>query len=598
MFRPWSIWLWFAFCLAVVLAAMGWASRAVLRLEEARRLAQYSAALEENVRLALWRMDTAVAPLLAEESARPHSAYQPFYEPRPAVAADHSPKPGRLLAPSPLLREPPEHVLLYFQFEQHGRLTSPRAPRGEWRAVAVPKFLSEEEAARVEQRLADLQRQLDRDRLLASLPEQPALPSEWVLAPLVPGDEQQAALRQRRADLERQGRGAVEFGSRAQAVMNVAALSQQQLGDALPDAVATDVGGAPMTPLWLDGQLLLARRMTANGSHVVQGCLLDWPAIRDSLLESVADLLPGAELVAVDATGDGIESRRLAALPVRVVPGRLPAADEGSPSALRLSLIVAWSCMLLAAAAVAALLHGVMQLSERRAAFVSAVTHELRTPLTTFQMYAEMLADGMVTEESQRTEYLATLRREASRLIHLVENVLSYARLERGRAGHRTECLTAAELLGRVAPRLADRARQAAMELETDLSGPAAAATLRTDAGAVEQILFNLVDNACKYAPAAEDRRIHLAAALVGGRLELSVRDHGPGVAPGAARRIFRPFAKSARNAAESAPGVGLGLALSRRLARQLGGDLRSDTNWSQGAGFLLTLPAETAILK
>ena len=96
-------------------------------------------------------------------------------------------------------------------------------------------------------------------------------------------------------------------------------------------------------------------------------------------------------------------------------------------SPIFLSLGIAWACVLLAATAVAGLLAGVMRLSARRASFVSAVTHELRTPLTTFQMYAEMLADGMVPEESKQKEYLATLRAEAGRLIHLVENVLAYA---------------------------------------------------------------------------------------------------------------------------------------------------------------------------
>ncbi len=592
MFRPFPIWLLFALCLAVVLAAMGWVSRAVLRLEEERRVAQHSAALEENVRLALWRMDTAAAPLLAEESARPHFAYRPFYEPR-RVAADAAPLPGRLLAPSPLLRDAPEHVLVYFQFDGQGTLTSPQAPGDQWRELAVPKFLSDEAVARAEERLAHFERRLDRDRLLALLPEQPALPAEWVLAPLVPDDDQQAALRQRRAEAGARGRGAVEFDQRAQAVANVAALSQNQFAGEVPDAAPTDVGGGPMTPLWLGGQLLLARRMHAAGSQVVQGCVLDWPAIRASLLESVADLLPGAELKPVDRTDDGAESRRLAALPVRLIPGPLAADEAGTLSALQLSLLVAWSCVLLAAAAVAGLLWGVLRLSERRAAFVSAVTHELRTPLTTFNLYAEMLADGMVTEESQRAEYLATLRREARRLIHLVENVLSYARLERGRPDQRTERLTAGELLDRVAPRLADRAHQAGMKLEVDHSADVSQASVCTNPSAVEQILFNLIDNACKYARTTDDRRIHLAAAFNGKRVEWSIRDHGPGIAPAAARRLFRPFSKSAHEAAESAPGVGLGLALSRRLARQLGGELRYEPNRHGGARFVLSLPAE-----
>jgi signal transduction histidine kinase len=348
----------------------------------------------------------------------------------------------------------------------------------------------------------------------------------------------------------------------------------------------------------------------------VQGAWLDWPALRGGLLASVRDLVPQADLAPVresagpqvrrparsslpdrygsseEPAGDG--SRLLAALPLRLVPGEVPMQSDGGWSPLRIILAVAWAAVLVAGAAVAALLWGTVALSERRAAFVSAVTHELRTPLTTFRMYSEMLAADMVPDEAKRRRYLETLRIEADRLVHLVENVLAYARLERGRAQGRAEVIAMDELVHRVSDRLAERARQAGMELvveprsilaatqgvacpaESDGAPPAppAAVLVRADPSAVEQILFNLVDNACKYAATASDRRIHLAAGTAGGRAVLKVCDHGPGISPADARRLFRPFSKSARDAANSAPGVGLGLALSRRLAREMGGDL------------------------
>ena len=126
-------------------------------------------------------------------------------------------------------------------------------------------------------------------------------------------------------------------------------------------------------------------------------------------------------------------------------------------------------------------------------------------------------------------------------------------------------------------------------------------ATVRADASAVEQVLFNLVDNACKYAVTAADKRIHLEVRASGtlkngsltrsGGILISVRDHGPGIASADARRLFRPFSKSAHEAARSAPGVGLGLALSRRIARDLGGNLRIDRSVRDGACFVLSLP-------
>jgi len=105
----------------------------------------------------------------------------------------------------------------------------------------------------------------------------------------------------------------------------------------------------------------------------------------------------------------------------------------------------------------------------------------------------------------------------------------------------------------------------------------------------VVAVLFKKVDNACKYAQGAQDRRIHLEAQL-GPRLNILVRDHGPGIPTAERRQLFAPFSKSAQRAALSAPGVGLGLALSRRLARAMGGELsyRGD---SSGAIFVVELP-------
>jgi signal transduction histidine kinase len=108
---------------------------------------------------------------------------------------------------------------------------------------------------------------------------------------------------------------------------------------------------------------------------------------------------------------------------------------------------------------------------------------------------------------------------------------------------------------------------------------------------AVEQILFNLVDNACKYAAEATDKTVQLRVDALHDSVAFQVADHGPGIAPDQQRRLFRPFSKSAQQAAHSAPGVGLGLALSRRLARRMGGDLRYEPTDTHGACFVLTLP-------
>jgi signal transduction histidine kinase len=614
MKRPWPIWIGFVFCLAVVLAAMGWISLAALRLDraaaEARRQeaeAHRQTAWEENIRLALWRMDWTLAPFVAQESARPYFVYSPFLPVNRAYSNMFNERSqGERLIPSPLLREVSPNILVHFQFEPDGRLTSPQLPIGANLDLAVPKHTSAAAVGKTEAQLARVAALVDRQRLLSMLPQRTPEPIAMVVSPLAQSAEQRwAQQQQRQLDLDNFGRGAVEFNARSQAVQtNTSVMVQNQAANSLNDLSLppTDVAGVLMTPLWIDGELILARRVSAGGREYLQGCLLDWPAIKTSLLETVDDLLPDADLEPVRKVPAQGEARMLAALPVRLIPGEMIAGPplegirgEGFLSPILLSLGAAWSCVLLAACAVAALLLGVVRLSERRAAFVTAVTHELRTPLTTFQMYAEMLAEGMVPDAAQQKDYLNTLRAESVRLTHLVENVLCYARLERGRTQRvpdgRLEQLTLAQLVGQIKDRLAGRAEHAGMQLVVETEDGAGEAHVRTNVSAAEQILFNLVDNACKYAAAADDKRIQLSLQADTGTARLQLRDHGPGVSPAARRRMFRPFSKSAHEAAHTAPGVGLGLALSRRLARDMGGELRLDENVTDGACFVLTLP-------
>src|SRR5262249_51781392 len=107
----------------------------------------------------------------------------------------------------------------------------------------------------------------------------------------------------------------------------------------------------------------------------------------------------------------------------------------------------------------------------------------------------------------------------------------------------------------------------------------------------VEQILFNLIDNACKYANQAADKRVHVTVSCQSQRVMIMVRDHGPGICATGRRKLFQPFSKSVHEAASTAPGVGLGLALSRRLAAELGGRLELCSANDEGAAFVLTLP-------
>ncbi|MEX0938626.1 MAG: HAMP domain-containing sensor histidine kinase [Pirellulales bacterium] len=600
MMRPWRVWLCFGLSLAVALPALAWLTATTLELERAELSARSQSQREELIRLALWRMDTKLTPLIAREAARPVMAYTSFY----SVSTPPGSQTAASAVPSPLLRQPSEFVLLHFEVRAGGRWTSPQRPDPQLNELAVSNGTTLANIRLSDARIGQLQSRISYQQIVEHLPEQSEPPAPVAPPPeALAGDLPLEPFTYPAKGASRPTKGgakamAADLVRRQENVKSntIRELTQQQIpfqtlqSPASPD-LALDAGVS--RPVWLgDDHLILARRVTVDGEPLVQGCWLDWEKLQASLKSDVADLLPEVRLTPVRGGGGEQPAHLLATLPVRLEVPALQLADvRWTP--LRLSLAIAWICLLFAAVAIGVLLGGVVSLSQRREAFVSAVTHELRTPLTTFRIYAEMLDEDMVDSDSQKKQYLHTLHLEANRLSHLVENVLAYARLERGRHSGQQERLSVDELLRRIVPRLWERAKQADMQLVVKEVSEGGAAVVWTDPTAVEQILFNLVDNACKYAPRTADRRVHLSAEASGRHVEIRVRDHGPGISPRDARSLFRPFSKSAQQAAVSAPGVGLGLALCRRLARQIGGDLRLEINDQPGACFCLVLPRQ-----
>ena len=138
---------------------------------------------------------------------------------------------------------------------------------------------------------------------------------------------------------------------------------------------------------------------------------------------------------------------------------------------------------------------GTFRLEQRRGDFVSAVTHELRTPLTSFSLYTEMLEDGMVPEQ-KKPEYYANMQRECRRLEHLIENVLSYSRLQRNAIRRARDTLTCQELFEPIAEKIERRLREADISFSFALAQPIRILPIHTDAVSVEQIMDNLTSNA------------------------------------------------------------------------------------------------------
>ena len=594
MRRRWQTWLIFSLCLLGVFGTMAWVSKTALDLDRQRCEATLQAQLEENVRLSLWRMDSAVSTLLARESARSPLEYRSFY---PAGKSYGDPvssaPPPKVMLASPLMTERPRHVLLYFELTQDGEFVSPNCPTGRWRKVAETSVMSTTGIEESQKLLNEISRVVDRPAVLQKLKGYTI--TESLQRQESPGSS---------AVAQDDGRKQKEWQLKFVAQQNIRSESEWRMRGqtnrpvdnlrTLPQEQVLAMWGASdgqMRAIWVKGELLLARKVLVDKKLLVQCCWLEWPGVRMDLLRLIKDLLPNASLGPSAEVPTAKAERLLASLPVRLHPGGIQPEKMFTPSPVLLTLVVAWGCFLLAAAAVALVLRGAVGLSDKRGAFVSAVSHELRTPLTTFHMYSEMLENDMITDVDKRKLYLRTLRTEAERLGHMVENVLAYSRLESGHGRRNIEKTTVGELVDRTEETLAGRSRQAGMELVVDLDESDREIRLLADPITVQQILFNLVDNACKYGANAEDREISLKAGRTKGQVFISICDHGPGIPPKETRRLFEPFTKSAKDAANSAPGVGLGLALCRRLAREMKGDLVLNQDAPGTTRFILKLP-------
>jgi len=211
--------------------------------------------------------------------------------------------------------------------------------------------------------------------------------------------------------------------------------------------------------------------------------------------------------------------------------------------------------------------------AERRNNFVAAVSHELKTPLTAIRMYGEMLRDGLVESEEKRKEYHHTITEESERLSRLIDNVLEFSRLEKGARSFELRIGALGPVLEEVVEKLRPHVQATGFELQLEIESDLP--SVRFDRDALLQVLFNLVDNALKYARASVDKRIVLEAQLADGGVELAVRDFGPGVDKRHLSRVFEPFYRGEDELTRTTKGTGIGLALVKELTDHMGAAAR-----------------------
>lgn len=226
------------------------------------------------------------------------------------------------------------------------------------------------------------------------------------------------------------------------------------------------------------------------------------------------------------------------------------------------------------------------KLSNLKSDFVANVSHELKTPLSLVRMFGELLQSGRVENDEKRAQYLDIIVSESERLAALIENVLDFAKVERGKAAYDFTRANVGQVVQRAVEACRVRAQREGVELVLDVDPDVDDALL--DQRAVEIAVINLVDNALKYAP--ESERVTVRARRVEGQLRVEVTDAGPGIPAEDRKRIWERFVRAQTAQDGRVRGSGIGLALVKHIAEAHGGRAWVEPAEPKGSRFVLAL--------
>lgn len=227
------------------------------------------------------------------------------------------------------------------------------------------------------------------------------------------------------------------------------------------------------------------------------------------------------------------------------------------------------------------------QLSQIRNSFVASVSHELRTPLASIAMFGELLRRGRIKATDKVVEYGRRIEHESARLGHLIDNVLSFGRIESDGVLYHPEMAAMEDVVDVALTAVDTRRGQGGFTItvaapETRLPG------VWIDASAMTQVFVNLLDNAMKYS--GDCRRVRVELCRRGGDVAVAVVDGGIGIAPDDQDRIFDEFYRVTAGTAGVA-GTGLGLAIVRHVVEAQGGRIEVESRLGHGATFTVLLP-------
>jgi two-component system phosphate regulon sensor histidine kinase PhoR len=233
----------------------------------------------------------------------------------------------------------------------------------------------------------------------------------------------------------------------------------------------------------------------------------------------------------------------------------------------------------------------VKQLENTRQEFVANVSHELRTPLSLIKGFVETLLEGAKDDPDLAARFLKTIEKHTDRLTYLIEDLLTISRLESGQIVMNLHPVDLRAEVQHVMEDLQARADEKKIKIENCLP---AALIARADADRLQQVFFNLVENAIKYG--RNEGHVCIGGkSAPQGRVEVWVQDDGPGIPSEAKERVFERFYRVDRARSRETGGTGLGLAIVKHIVQGHGGEVWVKSELDAGTTFFFTLVAADA---
>ncbi|MGN6370371.1 MAG: sensor histidine kinase [Phycisphaerae bacterium] len=230
-----------------------------------------------------------------------------------------------------------------------------------------------------------------------------------------------------------------------------------------------------------------------------------------------------------------------------------------------------------------------LRLARLKNDLIATVSHELKTPLASMRLLVETLLEHRTTSPQQSDEYLALISRENGRLSRLIDNFLTFSRMERNKRRFEFSTVNLAEIIDHTLAALPERA--AAITTRID-AGPDDPLLLRADPEALITLLSNLLDNAWKYSNSTgEGRKIGIHACRRNSQIVLSVSDNGIGIPRRYQKKIFKRFFQIDQSLSRKVGGTGLGLSIVQFIAAAHHASVSVESTQGKGSTFTVAFP-------